>query len=92
VNYPHGGGVEAAARSWQCDISEVLDLSTGLHPAGPPEWVSEWVRQHASLIAHYPDRYGEPARAALAEEFSGVQVAMCGPLKRESLLPPICSG
>jgi len=68
--FPHGGGLEAAAKSWQCDISEVLDLSTGLHPAGPPAWLGEWLKEHASLVGHYPDSNGEPARSALAKEFS----------------------
>jgi len=36
AEYPHGGAAEAAAKTWQCDISDVLDLSTGLHPAGAP--------------------------------------------------------
>jgi len=68
-SFPHGGGVEAAARAWQCDSSEVLDLSTGLHPEGAPVWLAEWFKSHASLVAHYPDIHGEPARTALANEF-----------------------
>jgi len=69
ANFPHGGGVEAAARLWQCDTSEVLDLSTGLHPAGAPNWLAGWLKEHASLVAHYPDVHAEPARTALACEF-----------------------
>jgi len=68
--FPHGGGVEAAAEAWQCDIADVLDISTGLHPAGAPSWLGEWLKQHAALIGHYPDVDGEPARSALAEEFT----------------------
>jgi len=68
--FPHGGGLEAAASAWQCDISEVLDVSTGLHPAGEPAWLNTWMHEHASLAGHYPDRDGEPARSALAKEFA----------------------
>ncbi len=64
--YPHGGGVEAAAKRWGCAIDEVLDLSTGLHPDGAPLWLGEWLKDHVSLVAHYPDSHGEPARSALA--------------------------
>jgi len=69
-DFPHGGGVEAAAQAWQCDVADVLDLSTGLHPAGESAWLSEWMREHAALVAHYPDAHGEPARSALAGEFA----------------------
>lgn len=69
AEFPHGGGVEAAARRWQCDVSELLDLSTGLHPSGAPVWLPEWLQEHASLIAHYPETTGEPARSALADDF-----------------------
>jgi histidinol-phosphate/aromatic aminotransferase/cobyric acid decarboxylase-like protein len=62
--------VEAAAETWQCDIAEVLDLSTGLHPAGEPAWLGEWLKEHAALVGHYPDSNGEPARSALAQEFA----------------------
>jgi len=67
---PHGGGVEAAARRWRCNPSDVLDLSTGLHPAGPPAWLGEWLYQQSDLIGRYPDADGEPARSALAENFA----------------------
>ncbi len=69
ADFPHGGGVEVAARLWRCDPGEVLDLSTGLHPAGSPQWLPGWLKGHASLLAHYPDVGGEPARSALANEF-----------------------
>jgi len=67
-DYPHGGGLEAAAKKWGCEVDDVLDLSTGLHPAGAPIWLGDWLKEHASLIAHYPDVHGEPARSALALE------------------------
>lgn len=66
--FPHGGGVEAAAKAWCCDVSDILDLSTGLHPAGAFEWLPHWLNEHASLVAHYPDIDGEPARRTLANE------------------------
>jgi len=69
-DFPHGGGVEAAAKSWLCDVSEILDLSTGLHPAGQPDWLASWLHKHADLVAHYPDADGEPARSILAKEFA----------------------
>jgi len=62
--------VEAAAELWQCDISEILDISTGLHPAGPPVWLSAWMQEHTQLAGHYPDHDGEPGRSALATEFA----------------------
>jgi len=58
--------VEAVARAWGCAISDVLDLSTGLHPAGTPVWLGEWLQEHVWLAEHYPDVHGEPARSALA--------------------------
>lgn len=67
--FPHGGGIEAAAKVWQCDSSDILDLSTGLHPEGAPVWLADWLKAHASLVAHYPDAQGEPACTALANEF-----------------------
>jgi len=70
AKFPHGGGIEAAAKAWQCDISDVLDLSTGLHPAGAPAWLNTWMHDHASLVGHYPDQDGEPARSALAQTFA----------------------
>jgi len=79
--FPHGGGVEAAARRWNCEVADILDLSTGLHPDGAPVWLGDWLKEHASLIAHYPDAQGEPARSALAEEFN---------VHRENVL--ICAG
>lgn len=69
-HYPHGGGLEVAAKKWGCAVDEVLDLSTGLHPDGAPDWLGGWLKEHASLIAHYPDTHGEPARSVLAEEFN----------------------
>jgi len=68
-SFPHGGGIEAAAKAWGCDISEILDLSTGLHPAGAPGWLPAWLQANASLVAHYPESGGEPASSALAEAF-----------------------
>lgn len=70
AGFPHGGGIEAAAERWSCGTSEVLDLSTGLHPQGAPEWLAEWLKNHASLVAHYPDTHGEPARSSLALELN----------------------
>ncbi|MDQ6979428.1 MAG: aminotransferase class I/II-fold pyridoxal phosphate-dependent enzyme [Mariprofundaceae bacterium] len=67
---PHGGGVEAAARRWCCNPDDVLDLSTGLHPAGPPAWLGTWLQQQSDLIGRYPDAHGEPARTALAKAFA----------------------
>jgi len=68
--YSHGGGVEAAASNWQCNVADILDLSTGLHPAGPPKWLKTWMAEHVSLAGHYPEIHGEPARSRLAEEFN----------------------
>lgn len=65
--YVHGGGVLAAAQSWQCDPADILDLSTGLHPDGPPAWLGEWLADNASLAGCYPHQQGEPARSALAQ-------------------------
>jgi len=70
--YPHGGGVEEAAQAWRCNTTDVLDLSTGLHPAGAPTWLGDWLKENASLVGHYPDIHGEPARGALVAAF-GVQ-------------------
>ena len=67
---PHGGGVEAAAAAWRCEPDTILDLSTGLHPAGPPAWLNMWLREHAALAGRYPDAHGEPARSALADAFA----------------------
>lgn len=67
--FPHGGGIEAAARLWQCQPEDILDLSTGLHPLGPPSWLGQWMQAHSALVGQYPDRDGEPARTALAAEF-----------------------
>jgi len=67
--FPHGGGVEAAARQWDCARDDVLDLSTGLHPAGAPLWLADWLKEHAALAGHYPDVSGEPARSELARDF-----------------------
>lgn len=69
-SFPHGGGVEAAANVWKCEIADILDLSTGLHPAGPPAWLGKWLHEHASLAGRYSDSAGEPARGALAAAFS----------------------
>ncbi len=66
MSLPHGGDIEAAAKTWGCAPEEILDLSTGLHPAGPPVWLKDWLQKHAHLAAYYPDRQGEPARTALA--------------------------
>lgn len=65
--FVHGGGVEAMAKQWQCAVSEILDLSTGLHPAGAPAWLPEWLKAHAALAARYPDAMVEPARSVLAD-------------------------
>jgi|UPI000375742F histidinol-phosphate/aromatic aminotransferase/cobyric acid decarboxylase-like protein len=67
---PHGGGIEAAARRWCCKPNDVIDLSTGLHPAGPPAWLGTWLQQHSDLVGRYPDADGEPARTALATYFA----------------------
>ena len=40
--FPHGGNMLAAARRWRCDVADILDLSTGLHPAGAPAWLPAW--------------------------------------------------
>ncbi|MDQ7001302.1 MAG: aminotransferase class I/II-fold pyridoxal phosphate-dependent enzyme [Ghiorsea sp.] len=66
VNLPHGGNIEEIAKQWACSPADILDLSTGLHPDGPPTWLGEWLQENSSLIGHYPDRWGEPARSALA--------------------------
>ncbi|MDQ7005176.1 MAG: aminotransferase class I/II-fold pyridoxal phosphate-dependent enzyme [Ghiorsea sp.] len=65
--FPHGGGAQAAAQAWQCDVSDILDLSTGLHPNGVPDWVANWLKSNADLVAQYPDIQGEPARSHFAE-------------------------
>jgi len=67
---PHGGNIEEAAKDWGCFPQEILDLSTGLHPHGAPQWLGDWLRDHADLAAIYPQRHGEPARSALAADFS----------------------
>lgn len=67
--FTHGGSIESAAAAWECAAAEILDLSTGLHPAGAPAWLGEWLREHALLAGRYPDPHGEPARATLAAEF-----------------------
>ena len=67
---PHGGNIESIARQWACDPTDILDLSTGLHPAGQPLWLGKWLQEHASWAASYPDIHGEPARQAVADEFS----------------------
>ncbi len=77
ASLPHGGNVDAIARQWRCDRAAILDLSTGLHPAGPPEWLGQWLQDHAALAAHYPDRSGEPARSALAAEFGLPASRLC---------------
>ncbi len=64
--FPHGGGIQAAAQAWHCDVSDILDLSTGLHPNGAPDWLGKWLQNHANLVAQYPDVSGEPARSYLA--------------------------
>jgi len=66
VNLPHGGNIEEVAKQWGCNPADILDLSTGLHPAGPPAWLGEWLKENSHLVGHYPDRLGEPARSALA--------------------------
>ncbi|HID37192.1 MAG TPA: aminotransferase class I/II-fold pyridoxal phosphate-dependent enzyme [Ghiorsea sp.] len=68
--FPHGGGIEAAAKAWQCDVADILDLSTGLHPSGAPDWLPKWLEKHADLVAQYPDVNGDPARAVLAQYFN----------------------
>ena len=65
----HGGQRERAARAWGCAPEAILDLSTGLHPAGPPTWLGKWLCRHAAHVGHYPDPDGEPARSALAQTF-----------------------
>ncbi|RME34805.1 MAG: hypothetical protein D6794_10170, partial [Deltaproteobacteria bacterium] len=65
-DFPHGGDVQTAAAFWGCDAEDILDLSTGLHPDGPPVWLGDWLREHAHLAGRYPDPRGEPARSALA--------------------------
>jgi len=70
TSFPHGGGVEAAAKAWGCDVSDILDLSTGLHPVGQSVWLAAWLAEHAALVAHYPDVDGEPAKSSLAKEFA----------------------
>jgi len=69
VDFPHGGGVEAIAKAWRCKTSDILDLSTGLHPTGSSRWFPAWMNEYAGLVGQYPDRSGEPARSALAWEF-----------------------
>ena len=71
VNLPHGGNIEEVAKQWGCTPADILDLSTGLHPAGPPIWLGDWLKKNSQLVAHYPDRLGEPARSALAT-FMGI--------------------
>ena len=68
--FPHGGGVEDAARKWDCVPEDIVDISTGLHPDGAPDWLPDWLRDHADLAARYPDAAQEPARSALAAYFS----------------------
>ncbi|MBL1351844.1 MAG: aminotransferase class I/II-fold pyridoxal phosphate-dependent enzyme [Zetaproteobacteria bacterium] len=67
-SFPHGGGIEAAAQTWHCHTSDILDVSTGLHPAGQPAWLGAWMQEHAKLAAIYPDKQGEPARSILAHD------------------------
>jgi len=66
--YPHGGDIAAYARQWRCEPKDILDLSTGLNPIGSPDFLPNWLYQHAHLVAHYPDTNAEPARTALAED------------------------
>jgi len=66
--YPHGGNIASFARLWRCKHTDILDLSTGLHPAGLPTFLPEWLKEHAHTVAHYPDIDAEPARSALAKD------------------------
>ncbi|MDQ6974617.1 MAG: aminotransferase class I/II-fold pyridoxal phosphate-dependent enzyme [Mariprofundaceae bacterium] len=66
--FPHGGAIEAAAQTWHCHSSDILDVSTGLHPIGQPKWLGAWMQEHADLAARYPDKKGEPARSLLAND------------------------
>jgi histidinol-phosphate/aromatic aminotransferase/cobyric acid decarboxylase-like protein len=72
-SFPHGGGVEAAAKAWGCDTSDIVDLSAGLHPLGAPTWLADWLSSHADLVERYPDVQGEPARSEIADDL-GVNV------------------
>ncbi len=73
----HGGRLEATAREWDCAPEQILDLSTGLHPDGPPSWLPEWMARHAHLAARYPDGEGEPARTALSEALGVSPESVC---------------
>ncbi|MDQ6995275.1 MAG: aminotransferase class I/II-fold pyridoxal phosphate-dependent enzyme [Mariprofundaceae bacterium] len=68
--FPHGGGIEYIAKQWGCDVADILDLSTGLHPLRQPKWLGAWLHEHAELAAIYPDKQGEPARSILAKYLS----------------------
>ena len=62
----HGGQVELAASARGCTPADLIDLSTGVHPAGPPAWLDAWLATHVDLVGRYPRLDGEPARSALA--------------------------
>lgn len=63
----HGGRVEAAASTWGCELSDVLDLSTGVYPEPASAELARSLTELAPVINRYPDPDGEPARSALAE-------------------------
>jgi histidinol-phosphate/aromatic aminotransferase/cobyric acid decarboxylase-like protein len=49
-------------------VSDVLDLSTGVNPYGPPVHVLEAARR--AVLTHYPDPTASAARSCIAERFA----------------------
>lgn len=70
--YFHGGNVWEISEKYNIPVDQLIDFSISTNPLGAPEAALESIRQHLSLIKHYPDPDHEWLLEALAKS-AGVE-------------------
>jgi threonine-phosphate decarboxylase len=65
--YFHGGNVWKVSKKYNIPVNQIIDFSISTNPLGAPDKAVESIRQHLSLIHHYPDPNHMWLLEALAE-------------------------
>lgn len=66
----HGGNLRALSARSGLPADRIIDFSANLNPLGPPDWLSEEIREGIPELLRYPDPDASRLREAAAERWS----------------------
>lgn len=67
MNIKHGGRIEDLSEKYKIAPEKIIDFSVNLNPMGPPESVTELLKNRLSIIGRYPDTESRCIRSKLAD-------------------------